>query len=250
MIHRLFASFSILGLTGCSSIAVIDPSVSSGAGAVVIDYCVESSAEMNIIDKRLSGEQNKARFAGRIATAVQDIDAAIRADIVTSPRLRLDRLPQCGGTAPAANADSGLSLNIDLSGYGSIKPRWKEILIGTGAVEAVAQGVVVAAATQNPWFGMAASAEEMTSEYLTWNGVDWLLGETYAPVTLEGKLTYAKDHKVIWADSYFVTANDEELARLGASAKKDKSKQLQASLHKAEHELFSNLNAYLRQAAL
>ena len=141
-------------------------------------------------------------------------------------------------------------LKIDLSGYGSIKSKWKDYLIASGAVEAVVQGVVVAAATQNPWFGVAASTEEMTSEYLTWNGVDWLLGETYAPVTLEGTLTERNDHKVIWEDSYFVTENDAELAKLGPAEKKDKSRQLRASLHKAETKLFSNLDAYFTRAVL
>ena len=248
--RRRLISFVILALTGCASISVTESSLTNGAGVVVINYCVESTAQMNIIDKHLTGEQNKVRFTEGIATAVQDIDHSLESNIVSSPRLHLERQPVCSIDILSSRSESELYLNVDLSGYGSIKPLWKDFLIASGAVEAVVQGVVIGAATQNPWFGLAASAEEMTSEYLTWNGVDWLLGETYAPVTLEGKLTYVKDHKVIWANSYFVTENDEELAKLGASAKKDKSKQLQASLHKAEHKLFSNLNAYLRQAAL
>jgi hypothetical protein len=104
--------------------------------------------------------------------------------------------------------------------------------------------------TQNPWFGVAASAEEMTSEYLTWNGVDWLLGETYAPVTLEGKLMYVKNNNIIWQDSYFVTENDDELAKLGDKKKKDKARQLKASLHEAEGKLFSELNAYIARQVL
>lgn len=85
---------------------------------------------------------------------------------------------------------------------------------------------------------------------LTWNGVDWLLGETYAPVTLEGRLTYLRTGKTIWQDSYFVTDNEHELAKLGAKAKTDKALQLQASLHKAEYKLIAALNAYLRKQIL
>ena len=247
---RRLISLAMLLLTGCTSIAVTEPSLSERSGAVVIDYCVASTANMNIIDKHLTGEQNKARFAERVAEATQDIDHYLEFNIVSSPRLRLERLTACGEDSLATRGDTELYLNVDLSGYGSIKPMWKELLIASGAVEAVVQGVVVGAATQNPWFGMAVSAEEMTSEYLTWNGVDWLLGETYAPVTLEGKLTYGKDRKVIWADSYFITENDEELAKLGDSAKKDKSKQLLASLHKAEKKLVAKLNAYLEKQVL
>jgi hypothetical protein len=51
------------------------------------------------------------------------------------------------------------------------------------------KGFLVSSVIQNPWLGLGVAAEEMTSEYLTWNGVDWILGETYTPVTLEGQLT-------------------------------------------------------------
>ena len=85
----------------------------------------------------------------------------------------------------------------------------------------------------------------MTSEYLTWNGADWLLGETYAPVTIEGNLIYK--NKTIWEDSFFVTENEDEL---NENEKKDKSKQLIASLHKAENELLESLNTYLKKEIL
>lgn len=92
---------------------------------------------------------------------------------------------------------------------------------------------------------MGIAAEEMIQEYLTWNGVDWLLGETYAPVTLEGYMTYGKDKKIIWRNSYFVTENSDELKGWSKEEKKDKYRQLKASLHEAEGKLISNLNAYI-----
>ena len=58
MRHRLI-SLVILALTGCASISVTESSLTNGAGVVVINYCVESTAQMNIIDKQLTGEQNK-----------------------------------------------------------------------------------------------------------------------------------------------------------------------------------------------
>ena len=143
-----------------------------------------------------------------------------------------------------------MHLVVNLSGYGSIKPRWKNILIGTGAVEALAQGTIVDSVTQNPWFGIAASTEEMTSEYLAWNGVDWLLGKTYAPVTLEGKLTYSKNKKAIWKNSYFVTENDDEISKLSDKVKSDKSPQLKANLHEAERKLLSSFNFYITKQIL
>lgn len=200
---------------------------------------------MNIIDKALTGEQNKERFEENIKAAIDDIQTYTRLNMAKDQFFELKELPTCNESIPSGTSDSALYLSIDLSGYGSVKPKWKKILIGTGAIEAIVQGVVIGSATQNPWLGIGVAAEEMTSEYLTWNGVDWLLGETYAPVTLEGKIVNIKDKKVIWKNSYFVTENSGELKKLGKAEKKDKSNQLKASLHKAERKLIENLNAYL-----
>ncbi|WP_298160267.1 hypothetical protein, partial [Ferrovum sp.] len=82
-------------------------------------------------------------------------------------------------------------------------------------------------------------------EYLSWNGIDWLMGETYAPVTLEGELVLASNEKTIWKDSEFITDNSDELDKMPKEQKKKKDVQLQASLHKAESELALSLNAYL-----
>ena len=250
MISRNLLRVSLLLLGGCSSIAVTEPLPLKDGRPIVINFCVESTAEMNIINKSLTGEQNKAHFNEHVISAVNDVDSYIEAHMVKSDRILLHRLATCSERFSSDNAGPDLYLTVDISGYGSIKPKWKKVLIGTGAVEALAQGIIVTSVTQNPWFGVAASAEEMTSEYLTWNGVDWLLGETYAPVTLEGKLVYAKNKKIIWQDSYFVTSNDDELASLGDKGKKGKSLQLKASLHEAENKLFSELNTYMTKQIL
>jgi hypothetical protein len=247
---RIIVGSSWLALGGCSSIAVTHPLAPQDRHPITLNYCIESTAEMNIINKSLTGEQNKARFQERIGSAINDVDSYIESHIVTSPQLQLNKQATCGELSPSTNSEYDLQLVVNLSGYGSIKPRWKNILIGTGAVEALAQGIIVGSVTQNPWFGIAASTEEMTSEYLTWNGVDWLLGETYAPVTLEGELTYPKNNKAIWANSYFVAENDDELAKLGAKGKSDKSLQLKASLHEAEGKLLSALNSYMTKQIL
>ena len=250
MISRIFVALSWLILGGCSSLAVTHPLDLQDRHPISLNYCIESTAEMNIINKSLTGEQNKTLFHERIISAINDVNSYIETHIINSPQLQLKKQSTCGELPTSANSEYDLYLVVNLSGYGSIKPRWKKILIGTGAVEALAQGIIVGSATQNPWFGIAASTEEMTSEYLTWNGVDWLLGETYAPVTLEGKLTYPKNNKAIWGNSYFVTENDDELAKLSAKEKNDKSLQLKASLHEAESKLLSALNSYMTKQIL
>ncbi|MBI1194474.1 MAG: hypothetical protein GC138_01325 [Gammaproteobacteria bacterium] len=210
---------------------------------MAFDWCVTSSTEMNIVDRTLSKEANHAMFDRRIADAMDDIGRHFELNQPAGSALPIAKRTTCARASDAEVPD--LSLVIDLSGYGTIKEKWKTLLIGTGVVEGVFQGILVGTATQNPWLGFGVAAEEMTSEYLTWNGVDWLLGETYAPVTLEGRLTYRG--RTIWEDSYFVTENEDELA---PADRKNKSKQLVASLHKAESELMAGLSAYLEREVI
>jgi hypothetical protein len=247
---RQIICFSLVLLTGCSSIAVRNPAVKQEDNVVEFNFCVKSTAEMNILDESMTGEKNKENFAENIKAAVVDIQKYANSNIVKSPFLELKELPSCPESLSSSTPESSLYLSIDLSGYGSIRPEWKKILIGTGAVEAVFQGAVVGAATQSPWLGIGVAAEEMTSEYLTWNGVDWLLGETYAPVTLEAEMIYVKDKTIIWRDDYFITENAEEIEKLSPDEQKDKLEQLNASLHKAELKLIENLNSYLTSEVL
>lgn len=234
-----------LGLSGCSGVAVKSPMQDAAYGSTEIGWCVTSSSEMNVVDRTLSAQANRVEFDRRIAEATDDIRRHFTLKSVSGSSLPMVARQECGDGAVHGESAPDLYLVIDLSGYGTIKEKWKAVLIGTGVVEGVFQGVLVGSATQNPWLGFGVAAEEMTSEYLTWNGVDWLLGETYAPITLEGRLTYRG--RVIWEDSYFVTENEGEL---DPKDRKDKSKQLVASLHKAESELAEGLSEYLHKEVI
>ena len=205
-----------------------------------------STSEMNIIDSALSKQENKKAYLIKISEAIDDIETSWIVNRPNNDRLKYRKIDSCSKIDISnSQAAPRLYLTMELSGYGSLKTEWKYVLIGTGAVEAVAQGVLVAAATQNPWWGVAMAAEEMTSEYLTWNGVDWILGETYAPVTLEGHLLYRG--RIIWRDSYFVTENEDDLAK---NERKDKTKQLRASLHLAEKKMFDDITLYIDREIL
>ncbi|TCK19533.1 hypothetical protein DFR30_2846 [Thiogranum longum] len=244
-------SLLVLLLAGCSSVAVRNPVKMSGNdNKVVINYCIKSSARMNIIDKTLSSEENRRLFERNIEAAVEDIHDYVDSNALELPFFKFSELPTCNLALQSVTPDASLFLTLELSGYGSIKEKWKKVLIGTGAIEAVVQGVVVGSATQNVWLGLGVAAEEMTSEYLTWNGVDWVLGETFAPVTLEGRMITIKTRKVVWEDSYFVAKNNDELRKLGKEEKADKTRQLEASLHKVERKLISRLNDYLAKDVL
>lgn len=234
-------------LNGCASVYIKHPidDVKSGE-TVPINWCVLSSSHMNIIDESLSENENKNAFQARIAGAISDIESSFTSHQLSSDKFDYKKLELCASEnerEPAGPSD--LYVLIELSGFGSIKKEWKLFLIGSGAVEAIVQGVLVSALTQNPWWGVAVAAEEMASEYLTWNGVDWIFGETYAPVTLEGELRYRK--QLIWRDYYFISENEDALSE---AERKDKSKQLIASLRLAEQKLLNSLNNYLDKEIL
>jgi hypothetical protein len=243
MYPYIFMGFVFAILSGCASTAVHEPNIDTHDAALKLSYCVKSSSDMNRINEALSEDANKKEFEENIKLAVLDIHEYVATNVYHSPGITITDIPACLAGDNVENPSTDFILTIELSGYGSIKKQWKTILIGTGVAEGVIQGLVVGAATQNPWLGAAVAAEEIGSEYLTWNGVDWIMGETYAPVTLEGTLLYLKDKKVLWQDSSFVTENEDEL---NDADKKDKAKQLRASLHKAESELINKLNKYLK----
>jgi hypothetical protein len=230
---------------------VHDPFAIQQKDTVPVYYCVESTAQMNILDKTLTKEKNENKFEENRKLSLVTIDDYVNANMIKSPYLVIKKLPSCQElTATLPDSPTALYLTITLSGYGSLNERWNKVFIGAVIIEGVVQGVVVGTATQNPWLGVAVAAEEFGQEYLTWNGIDWLMGETYAPVTLEGRLVSSKDSQIIWKDSSFITENSDELKSMSADEKKNKEVQLQASLHKAEKELVSSLNTYLTEEIL
>lgn len=239
--------YLLIALSGCATTTVRDPDITAHAGPLTLDYCMQSSSEINTVKETLSETDNKQEFKRHISIALNDVRQTLEANLIHTPDINITALSACPENTTPKTLTSDFILTIEISGYGSIKKEWKTILIGTGIAEGLFQGLAVSAATQNPWLGVAVAAEEIGSEFLTWNGVDWILGDTYAPVTLEGTLLYPGTHETLWQDSAFVTEND---AALSSADKKNKFKQLEASLHKAELELISSLNHYLQTEIL
>jgi len=229
--------------SACSSIAVHEPMKDNHNKKLRLAYCISSSSEVSIINADSSDEENADVFNKTIVMSIKDINKQTHLAIHYPQYLSLSELEACPDKIEYLKPNTDLFLKIELSGYGALKQEWKNVLIGTGIGEGIVQGVVVGAATSNPLLGILVGAEEITSEYLTWNGVDWLLGENYAPVTLEATLHYIKNNEVIWHDSSFVTDNEDALNDI---EKKSKSLQLKASLHQAEKDVFSSLNDYIK----
>lgn len=253
LIPIFLAVFPLLFLSGCSSIAVRHP-LNWGRFTqtpLTIVACIKASAQQNIINKKFSKQKNKIVFNSEIKMAKKDIRLAMDTVVHRLKNIEIRYQQVCvdapkGVATEAVTVDAPLYLEIDLTGYGSLKAKWKRYLIGSGIVEGVVQGAVVYSATQNLVLGLGVALEEFTSEYLTWNGVDWFLGGKFAPVTLEGILKRRSDNKTIWRDTEFITSNKKELKKLSREERTKKEKQLLASLHRAEDKLFKSLDNYLQ----
>ncbi len=252
------AVLGILLLTigaGCAAISIKHPLQESPRTPLAIPYCMEITAQPNIFHKALSAKENTALFERETQTALADIRNTI--DSIEGTAKNPDSLimryqESCvpDQQKPEEVKKVDLFLRIELTGYGSLPKKWKQLLIGSGIVEGVVQGVVVFSVTQNMWLGLGVALEEFTSEFLAWNGVDWILGTSYAPVSIKGILTRNSDKKVIWQNSFFVTENEDELKELSKQEKKDKGKRLLASLHKAKAELLASLIDYFEKNIL
>lgn len=240
-------AFVIIFFAGCTSLSVKDPikEKTPSNEPIKASLCVKSSAKLNAISEKFGNNLNSEEYSEKLSFSVSEIDSYLRENIYSGKSFILSSKSSCEDTDKNSDSPEDLYLVVDLSGYGSAKEEWKKILIGTGIAEGVAQGYVVIAASGSVGLGLAVAAEEMISEYLVWNGADWFLGETYAPVTLDAKLIYLKENKVIWQDSYFIRENDEELSGLSKEEKSNRQKQLQASLHKAEKNMVFDINKYL-----
>ena len=139
-----------------------------------------------------------------------------------------------------------LLLAVDVSGYGHIKSRWIVLMVGSGFIEAVTQGVAAADATGNPALGLGVGAEEMTSEGLTWIGGSWFWAKYFAPVTLEGRMWRVRDGRLIWHDVIFADNSSDEIWKLLTGKKLPKKQQaLATSLAKAEKTMFDDLGRYV-----
>jgi len=141
--------------------------------------------------------------------------------------------------ARAAGADAALV--VDVSGYGRIKRRWLVYLIGSGAVEAVAQGVIAYHVVDNGWVALGVGLEELGSELLTWGGGTWLFNARYAPVTLEAKLVAAADGRTVWRDVVFVPVDRKALKALPEAERKRREVELRVTAAQARAELVGDL---------
>ena len=103
--------------------------------------------------------------------------------------------PQIERLAKGLKAD--VLLRTKLEGYGAVKPVWVALLVGSGFVEGIVQGVIVVAAVHNTWAAIGVGAEEALQETVEWVGGAYFFNKIFIPVILRGELLSGSDGKVI-----------------------------------------------------
>jgi hypothetical protein len=201
----------------------------------------------------------------RMATVAADITSALETRLSASPDFEVIpaaqvrraiaalSLPPGAAPPPAQAQQLGAALNaqallhVELAGYGKLKHSWLAFLIGTGMVEAVVQGVVVARATSSSAAGLAVGLEEALQELLTWGGGAYVIQRHFVPVILRGQLISSADGEVVWSDTAIDTLDRSALDKLPPDKRDDRETQLRLTTTRAVNELTADLEKKAKQ---
>ncbi|MBI5137616.1 MAG: hypothetical protein HZA24_09850 [Nitrospirae bacterium] len=205
------------------------------------------------------GADERALIDAELAAAAAHLDGVLHPLLADQPELApvspdrvraaLPEAPPDDAGAAAIGRRLGVPavLRTELSGYGRLKGRWVAILIGTGVVEGVAQGIVAVRLTDNRWLGLGLLLEEIAQEVLTWGGGAYLFNAHYAPVTLEVRLIASADGHAIWHDTILVGINRKALKVLPEAERKRRSVQLRVTAERAAGHLAGALGKAARR---
>ncbi|MDH5525813.1 MAG: hypothetical protein OEY97_00720 [Nitrospirota bacterium] len=204
-----------------------------------------------------SPSANEAAIQAELAAAAARITGLLAARLDASPALRVwvaptDRLTDASGHAlpPAEVAravGAAAALELDISGYGKLKPRWVTLLLAKGAVEATLHAVVAWQVLDNPWAAAALFVEELAVETLTWGGSAKLFNAHYSPVILEARLRSASDGKTVWSDMVVVPTDRKALKRRPEVERKRREVQLEVTSERAVRRLAKGLEKTARR---
>lgn len=173
---------------------------------------------------------------GDCALAASQVDELLRAALSRHEEFEL--------VASTGQAEAVLA--VDVGGWGKIKRSWFWWLIGTGAAEGAAQGVLLAQIA-GPWAGIGIAAEEVVQESLTWGGGTFLFNRIFTPVILDGKLYSVFSGDRVWTNTAFSRINRKALKKLPKEERKDKAVRLRLTAEKAAAELAKDLAASARR---
>ena len=259
VIVRLTACGALMALavTGCATWGRhgVAASVHGRYRIVVLPIRATSQVtETAAVDHESLSELGKEGGAtGDLREATAHLDDYLQELLAQSSHIDVVPYPPAGSTTLPENwtatdlahlnlpADARAVLVVRLSGYGKLKRKWVVYLIGTGVVEGVVQGVVVAKAASNPWVGAAVALEEIVQEALVWGGGSYLFDRAYAPVTLEAELISVADAEVVWDDTVFVSIDKDAIKKLPEAERENRDLQLRLTAEKAVRELGEDL---------
>ncbi len=141
--------------------------------------------------------------------------------------------------ARAMNA--GLVFKTRLSGYGAIKKKWQLLLLGSGLVEGVVQGVLTYKLLNNKSLAVFIAAEEFAQEALVWGGGIYIFNQVFAPVILESELVSAADGETIWSKTAFSTIDRKAIKKYPAAEQDLKELRLKVTAEAAAGEIIRSL---------
>lgn len=144
---------------------------------------------------------------------------------------------------PVAREEADVAIHITLEAYGRVPGKWLVILVGSGVVEAFAQGIVVEKVTRNHWLALAVGGEELVSECLTWLGGAFVTNRFLTPILLSCRVVRIRDHKTIWTKHIETLYSRKIIARLPPDQRHRRESQLAALTAHAVDKLASSLRS-------
>lgn len=128
-----------------------------------------------------------------------------------------------------------------LSGYGKMKKKWLALLIGSGVVEGVVQGVAVAQVVKSDWVPWVVGGQEILREVVVWGGGALLLNKIYTPVILESRLISVQNGKTLWRGTFSGLSNKKALKGFPQEDRRKKHVRLRATADKVQERLIRSL---------
>ncbi len=180
----------------------------------------------------LSSEAKPADEKAAIAAEISSAALAIRLDMTR-------RLADSGKFEVVAATDSpDAVLELDLSSYGRIKPRWLAYILGTSVIEGTVKGVLVAQ-IGGVWPAVGVATEEIVEETIEYGGGSYLFGRAYTPVTLEARLT--RGGRTLWRKWEFAFSNKSALKTFPEPMRRDRDLRLALAAQRAADRIVKAL---------
>lgn len=143
--------------------------------------------------------------------------------------------------AGALNAD--VVLKSRLAGYGAIKKKWQLLMLASGLVEGVVQGVVAYKLLDNKGLAIFIAAEEFAQEAAVWVGGVYAFNKIFSPVILECELAGAEDGRTIWSKTAFTTLDRKALKKYPPKERDLKELRLKLTAERAAGEIVKSMQA-------